>query len=157
MTSAESVPVKTILPAGEPNYRAAHAAYRRVTAYWAPELIDSPEHFSKLLDAMLAAAGETCDASAREPAVDQFMEIVVHGSALIRDCAKGYGEPVPWMASHDAAKRFYRMGWRKVAPSELSTCAHCGAENVVTAQSVCIDCVGKPSSSVPTSVVLAVD
>jgi hypothetical protein len=40
----------------EPNYRAAHEAYLRVTRYWAPEMIDSPEHFEKLLEAMISAA-----------------------------------------------------------------------------------------------------
>lgn len=39
-----------------PNYTAAHEVYRKTTAFWAPELIDSPDHFEKLFDAMHHAA-----------------------------------------------------------------------------------------------------
>jgi hypothetical protein len=74
-----------------------------------------------------------------KPACD-LGEAVVEIGGLVRECATAYGEKVPYFSSHDAAKRLWRMGWRRVAEPELSTCRRCGAENVITAQAVCIDC-----------------
>jgi hypothetical protein len=76
---------------------------------------------------------------------DEFVETMLELFAVVRACCDGYGEQVPHLGMHDASKRLYRMGYRRVADPELATCRHCGAPNVVTAQSVCIKCVGKPA------------
>ena len=38
-----------------PNYKAAQRAFRRVTAYWAPEWVSDPDMFAKMLDSVLDA------------------------------------------------------------------------------------------------------
>ncbi len=76
---------------------------------------------------------------------DGMLDMIGDLRNTLHPCAIGYGEAYPWMGAHDAAKRLYRMGWRRVAEPETGTCRHCLAEGVVLAQAICIDCVGKPA------------
>jgi ribosomal protein L37E len=99
------------------------------------------EKATKTLAARLASPLPPRD----ERRADDFTDVLVEVSGLIRAVAKGYEEGALFTA-HDSAKRLYRMGYRKVAAPELDTCRRCGAENVVTSQAVCLACVGEPSS-----------
>ncbi len=83
--------------------------------------------------------------SGRANTDNQFMAAITEFRTVLAACAQGYGDSMPYLAVHDAAKRLYRMGWRKLAPPILDSCRRCGAENVVTVQATCIKCVGKPA------------
>lgn len=77
---------------------------------------------------------------------DDFIDVLLEVSGLIRDVARGHGEQ-ELFTGHDSAKRLYRMGYRKVAEPELSTCRQCKTPDVVTSQAICIECLkkrGKP-------------
>lgn len=76
------------------------------------------------------------------PERDDFVDVLLEVSGLIRDVAKGYGEQ-ELFTGHDSAKRLYRMGYRKVAAPELSECSQCKTPGVVTSQAICIDCLKK--------------
>lgn len=43
----------------EPNYDRAQREFHRVTSYWAPEWVNDPSMFAKMLDSVLAAALST--------------------------------------------------------------------------------------------------
>lgn len=101
-----------------------------------------PRDSADVADVVIRLLSELAE---RETPADTFMPVTLELFAVVRACADGYGENMPYMGMHDAAKRLYRMGYRKVAAPELATCRRCSAESVVTAQSVCIECVGKPS------------
>jgi hypothetical protein len=73
------------------------------------------------------------------PEEKAFVDMVVEIGALVRRVGKGYRESCG-MTGHDAAKRLYRMGYRKVAEPELDRCTLCG-EMKVTSQAICIDCL----------------
>lgn len=77
----------------------------------------------------------TAEADRVEP--DTFMDVLLEVSPLIQRCTEANGT---WLGAHDAAKRLYRMGYRKVTAIELATCSKCGKEDVVTSQSICLDC-----------------
>jgi hypothetical protein len=80
---------------------------------------------------------------------DDFTDVLLEVSGLIRAVAAGYEEGPVRFAAHDAAKRLYRMGYRKVAAPKLETCRRCGAEHVVTSQAVCLACVGQSAYPAP--------
>jgi hypothetical protein len=95
-------------------------------------------------DMARVAIAEKLRFEASEAAGIEFADFVVEVGALYREVARAYGEPVG-LAHHDVAKRLYRMGYRKVAPAELGRCRRCGRDRVVTSQSVCLECIGKPA------------